>query len=63
MGLQADCVWETWPYSEDSENLNDIERVLNSIGITVRQSTMQMKSFSSVLDELYEKWDQLSNVE
>ena len=49
--------------SEDSENLNDIERVLNSIGITVRQSTMQMKSFSSVLDELYEKWDQLSNVE
>lgn len=48
---------------EDVDSLNDVERVLRSVGIQVRSSRMEMRSFDEVLGELSDKWGQLSNVE
>ena len=48
---------------ETSENINDVERVLRSLGISIRNSSMEMRDFSDVLDELAEKWASFSSVE
>ena len=48
---------------ETDESLNDTEKVLNSIGISIRNSSMEFRSFSDVLDDLSEKWANLSSVE
>lgn len=48
---------------ETDESLNDTEKVLNSIGISIRNSSMEFRSFSDVLDDLSEKWVNLSSVE
>jgi TP901 family phage tail tape measure protein len=48
---------------EDLTKVNDIEKVLNVLGITIRDSKMEMKDMGDVLDELAEKWNTLSSVE
>lgn len=46
----------------DLENLNDIEKVLGKIGISIRSTNTEFRSFSEVLDELGDKWVTLDNV-
>lgn len=46
----------------DLENLNDIEKVLNKIGISIRLTNTEFRDFSDVLDELGDKWATLDNV-
>lgn len=48
---------------EDTENLNDIEKVLGQIGIRIRSSASDMRAFDDVLDDLNEKWVSLTDVE
>lgn len=48
---------------ETDQALNDTEKVLNAIGISIRSSTMEFRDFSDVLDDLAEKWVSLSTVE
>ncbi len=48
---------------EDAENINDIEKVLNAIGITIRKNNMEMRAWTDVLADLNEKWITLSDVE
>lgn len=47
----------------DTENINDVERVLGAIGIKIRSSKMEMRDFGDVLDDIAEKWTTLTNVE
>ena len=46
----------------DLENLNDIEKVLGKIGISIRSANTEFRSFSDVLEELSDKWTNLDNV-
>lgn len=46
-----------------SESLNDVEKVLNAIGIQIRSTSTEMRGFDEVLDDLAEKWDNLNDVE
>lgn len=48
---------------DDVENINDIEKVLNRIGVTIRSSNSDMRAFSDVLDDISEKWLYLTDVE
>ena len=48
---------------ESTENINDIERVLKSLGIQVRASSTEFRDFTDVLDEVADKWASLSTVE
>lgn len=48
---------------DDVENINDIEKVLSRIGITIRSSNSDMRAFSDVLDDISEKWLYLTDVE
>lgn len=47
----------------DSENINDVERVLGALGIQIRTSKMEMRDFADVLDDIAEKWTTLTTVE
>lgn len=49
--------------SEDTENLNDIEKVLGALGIQIRSTTMEFRPLSDVLDEVAAKWQSLTSVE
>ena len=44
---------------EDYENLNDIETVLDSIGIKLRENATTYKDTEEVLQEIAEIWDTL----
>lgn len=48
--------------AETTENLNDIEKVLRKIGISMRNSQLDMRDFGDVLDDLAEKWSSLDEV-
>ena len=48
---------------EDLEKINDIEKVLGVLGISIRNSKMEMRDMGEVLDELAKKWNALSSVE
>lgn len=48
---------------DDVENINDIEKVLSRVGITIRSSNSDMRSFADVLDDISEKWLYLTDVE
>lgn len=48
--------------SETTENINDIEKVLNKIGISMRNSQLDMRDFGDVLDDLAERWNGLDEV-
>lgn len=49
--------------TEEFEALNDIERVLNKIGISMRDTSAEFRNFDDVLAEIAEKWSALSDVE
>ena len=46
----------------DLENLNDIEKVLGKIGIRIRSTNTEFRSFSDVLEELSDRWINLDTV-
>ena len=48
---------------EADKTLNDTEKVLNAIGISIRSSSMEFRSFSDVLDDVANKWVSLTTVE
>lgn len=48
---------------EEFEALNDIEKVLNKIGISMRDTSAEFRNFDDVLAEIAEKWTTLSDVE
>lgn len=48
---------------EADKSLNDTEKVLKTLGISIRDSKMEFRDFSDVLDELADKWVTLSSVE
>lgn len=47
---------------DTTENINDIEKVLRVVGITIRSASGEMRSFSDVLDDLGEKWNTFDSV-
>lgn len=47
---------------DTTEKLNDIERVLSTLGIQIRSSSREMRDFDDVLDEVAEKWQYLDSV-
>lgn len=48
---------------EDGQGINNVGKALERIGINIRDAEGGFKDFSDVLDELYPKWGQLSEVE
>lgn len=46
----------------DTEALNDVEKVLTKIGISMRDTNGQFREFDDVLDAIAEKWDNLDNI-
>lgn len=48
---------------EDLEGINDIEKVLNKIGIQIRENATTQRAFGDVLDDLNKKWINLTDVE
>lgn len=46
----------------DLENINDIEKVLKKIGISIRSSATEFRSFETVLGEVADKWERLDSV-
>lgn len=46
-----------------TETLSDVEMVLNNIGIQLRDSTNEFRSFDDVLDDTAKRWDKLSSVQ
>lgn len=48
--------------SDTNEKLNDVERVLTKMGISIRKTNLEFKDFDEVLDEIAEKWGTLDNV-
>lgn len=48
--------------NDTSEKLNDVERVLNKMGISIRKTNLEFKDFDEVLDEIADKWGTLDNV-
>lgn len=49
--------------AETTEGINDIERVLNKVGIKIRISSKEFASFDSILAQLAENWIKYSSVE
>ena len=49
--------------TDDLENVNDIEKVLRRLGITIRTSTMEFRGLDDVLGEVAGKWNEWSSVE
>lgn len=49
--------------AESGEQLNDVEIVLNKLGISLRNETGDFREFSTVLDEVANNWDNFSNVQ
>lgn len=48
--------------TDTTEKLNDVERVLNKMGISIRKTNLEFKDFDEVLNEIAEKWGTLDNV-
>ena len=48
--------------SDTGEQLNDVEKVLSKIGISIRNTNLEFKDFDEVLGEIAEKWNTLDNV-
>ncbi len=49
--------------SEDAEgSLNDVEKVLNKLGISIRDSNLEFRDFDEVLDLVADKWGSLDSV-
>lgn len=48
---------------DEGESLNDVEKTLNSLGITLRKSQYEWKSFEDVLEEVAGKWNIFEDTE
>ena len=48
---------------ESGENLNDVSKVLNKVGINLFDTQGQFRNFGTVLDEVAGKWDTYDTVE
>lgn len=48
---------------QTGENLNDVEKVLGALGISLRNEEGLFKDFGLVLDEVGEKWDSFNNIQ
>ena len=48
---------------DNGEELNDVEKVLNKVGIHLRDTQGQFRNFGTVLDEVASKWKQYNSVE
>lgn len=48
--------------SDENVNINDVERVLSKLGISIRRSNLEFKDFDEVLDSIAEKWNTLDRV-
>ncbi|MGN0819837.1 MAG: phage tail tape measure protein [Christensenellaceae bacterium] len=48
---------------ETGESLNDVEKVLNNVGISLRDSDGEFREFGNVLDDVANKWDRYDNVQ
>ena len=48
--------------NDTGEKLNDVERVLTKMGISIRKTNLEFKDFDEVLDEIAKKWGTLDNV-
>ena len=48
---------------EDGTTLNDVEKSLKNVGISLTDDSGEFRSMSDVLGDVSEKWDSLSNVE
>lgn len=48
---------------ENGEALNDVEKTLNRIGISLRDNQGEWRDFYDVLDEVANKWDSLSSTQ
>ena len=48
---------------ETGESLNDVETVLNELGISLRTTTGLFRNSGVVLDEVADKWDTFNNVQ
>lgn len=48
---------------DTNKSINDIEKVLGAIGIKIRSSSIDMRDFDDVMDELADKWVTLTDVE
>jgi len=48
--------------SDTTEKLNDIEKVLNKIGISMRTTSLEFRDFDDVLEDVAAKWQDLDNV-
>lgn len=48
---------------ETGDSLNDVESVLGSLGVSLRDSKNQFRDFSTVLDEVAQNWNNYDNVQ
>lgn len=48
---------------ETGEALNDVEKVLNNIGISLRDSATEWRSLEDVIDEVGRKWETFNDIE
>lgn len=49
--------------ADDGEDLSDVETTLKHFGIALRDSEDEFRNFSDVLDDVYTKWDQFTNID
>ena len=52
----------TGDQNETTESLNDIEKVLKKLGISLRTSNLEFRDFDDVLDDIAAKWETLDSV-
>lgn len=52
----------TGDQNETTESLNDIEKVLKKLGVSLRSSNLEFREFDDVLDDIAAKWDTLDSV-
>lgn len=52
----------TGDQNETTEAINDIEKVLRKLGISLRASNLEFRDFDDILDDIAEKWSTLDSV-
>lgn len=48
---------------DDGESLSDVETILNSVGIKLRDTNQEFRDFETVLDEVAKRWNTYSSVQ
>lgn len=48
--------------TSSTENINDIEKVLHKLGISIRSSALEMRPFEDVIADVAAKWQTLNSV-